>query len=382
MRYNFSDTLFVLLLFLLFFIAVFLFTAHKGKRISNFLIGAFFLVIFLNLTDSFLLLKQVYINAPAWALWGSSFLLLSGPLMYFYTQSVIYRQFYFSRKKVVHFLPFLILFLFSEISYLAVSREQQLNILNGILARKIPPMVYLVSVAVYSHFMVYLFLSKKILGDYRLAAANKYSESEKITIAWLNQTIWFFLFLMLIGAANGWLSFQSLKEPYFYLLGATIFLLLLYVIFILFKALRNPGLFSTWNEQELKDAVQTARQDLPDQGTIEKQELIKKLLLYMQSNKPYLEPELTIDELATRLLVKPKLLSQAINDQLRKNFFEFINQYRIEEAKRMLDNPTDKKITVLEVMYDAGFNSKSSFNTLFKKYTGLTPSEFKRQHLP
>jgi AraC-like DNA-binding protein len=58
-----------------------------------------------------------------------------------------------------------------------------------------------------------------------------------------------------------------------------------------------------------------------------------------------------------------------------------VNRYRIEEAKRLLTNPPDKKITVLEVLYEVGFNSKSSFNTLFKKYTGLTPSEFKKQHL-
>jgi AraC-like DNA-binding protein len=101
----------------------------------------------------------------------------------------------------------------------------------------------------------------------------------------------------------------------------------------------------------------------------------------MQSAKPYLEPELTLDELATQLSVKPKMLSQTINELLRQNFFEFINHYRIEEAKRLLTNPKDKKITVLEVMYEVGFNSKSSFNTIFKKNTGLTPSEFKKNHL-
>jgi len=58
-----------------------------------------------------------------------------------------------------------------------------------------------------------------------------------------------------------------------------------------------------------------------------------------------------------------------------------ISNIRIEEAKRLLTNPKDKKITVLEVMYEVGFNSKSSFNTLFKKYTGVTPSEIKRNSI-
>src|SRR5207253_4265417 len=106
-----------------------------------------------------------------------------------------------------------------------------------------------------------------------------------------------------------------------------------------------------------------------------------RLQNYMQQNKPFLDSELTLDELAVQLQVKPKLLSQTINEVAQQNFFEFINHYRIEEAKRLLTNPKDKKITVLEVMYEVGFNSKSSFNTLFKKATGLTPSEFKKNHL-
>jgi AraC-like DNA-binding protein len=99
----------------------------------------------------------------------------------------------------------------------------------------------------------------------------------------------------------------------------------------------------------------------------------------MQSEKPYLEPELSLDELALQLSIKPRVLSQAINDILQQNFFDFINRYRIEEARRLLTNPADKKITVLEVLYKVGFNSKSSFNTLFKKYTGLTPTEFRNK---
>jgi len=67
---------------------------------------------------------------------------------------------------------------------------------------------------------------------------------------------------------------------------------------------------------------------------------------------------------------------------LGQNFYDFINRYRILEAKQLLTNPKDPKITVLEVLYEVGFNSKSSFNTLFKKYTGLTPTEFRKKQQP
>ena len=90
--------------------------------------------------------------------------------------------------------------------------------------------------------------------------------------------------------------------------------------------------------------------------------------------------ELTLDQLAGQLSMKAKLLSQVINEVLGQNFFDFINRYRIQEARRLLTNPVDPKVTVLEILYEVGFNSKSSFNTLFKKYTGLTPTEFRRRY--
>jgi AraC-like DNA-binding protein len=105
--------------------------------------------------------------------------------------------------------------------------------------------------------------------------------------------------------------------------------------------------------------------------------VLAQLRGHMEMGRPWLEPDLTLEQLAAQLKLRPKLLSQAINEGLGQNFFEFINTYRIEEAKRLLTDPADKKITVLEVLYAVGFNSKSSFNTVFKKQTGLTPSEFK-----
>jgi AraC-like DNA-binding protein len=381
MQFNFSDILFTLVLFLLFFISVFLFTSDKGKRISNILIGSFFLTLCLNLADSFLLLKQVYFQYPGWAGWGSNLLLLCGPLIFFYTQSVIYKDFHFTKRKLLHFLPFLVLFFVAEISYLAAGHQMQIKILNSIIERKIPAVIYLASCVIYIHFFIYLFIALRSVNRYEFAASNQYSEAQKVTLGWLKTIIYFFLALMLVSAVNSYLSFRSLGQAYFFLLSFTIFLLLLFIIFVLFKALRNPAIFSVWEEKEIEEAVQTARYAASPMQDDEKKRILEKLLQHMQSQRPYLEPELTLNDLAAQIAVKPKLLSQVINELLHKNFFEFINHYRIEEAKRLLNNPKDKKITVLEVMYEVGFNSKSSFNTLFKKDTGLTPGEFKKNSL-
>jgi len=381
MQFSFSDTLFTLVLFLLLFISVFLFTSDKGKRISNILIGGFFLTLFLNLTDSFLLLRQVYFQYPQWAGWGSNLLLLCGPLIFLYTQSVIYKDFHFTKGKLLHFLPFIVLFFVAEISYLAAGHQMQIKILNSIIERKIPAIIYLAASGIYIHFFVYLFIALRSINRYEFAASNQYSEAQKVTLGWLKTIIYFFLALMLISAVNSYLSFRSRGQAYFFLLSLTIFLLMLFIIFVLFKALHNPAIFSVWEEKEINEAAQTRKYATSPMQEDEKKCILDNLLQHMQSQRPYLEPELTLNDLAAQIAVKPKLLSQVINELLHQNFFEFINHYRIEEAKQLLTNPKDKKITVLEVMYEVGFNSKSSFNTLFKKHTGLTPGEFKKNSL-
>jgi AraC-like DNA-binding protein len=102
----------------------------------------------------------------------------------------------------------------------------------------------------------------------------------------------------------------------------------------------------------------------------------------MNKEKPYLMSSLTLKELADKLDMNPRILSQIINDRKKQNFYDFINSYRIEDAKLLLANPAKRKMTILEILYGVGFNSKSVFNTTFKKYTGLTPSEYKKRHLP
>ncbi len=101
----------------------------------------------------------------------------------------------------------------------------------------------------------------------------------------------------------------------------------------------------------------------------------------MRAEKPFLDSDLKLNDLAEQLDIKPHHLSQIINENLGVNFREFLNQYRIEEAKQRLMNPDFAHYSVLGIAYSAGFKSKSSFNYAFKKYTGVTPTHFRNQHL-
>ena len=101
----------------------------------------------------------------------------------------------------------------------------------------------------------------------------------------------------------------------------------------------------------------------------------------MEKEKPYLEMGLTLAVLAGKLFVSSNHLSQVINEKLNKSFFDFVNGYRVEEAKRLLVSPLSSRLSILGIGMEAGFSSKSAFYTSFKKLTGMTPSKFKVQGL-
>lgn len=101
----------------------------------------------------------------------------------------------------------------------------------------------------------------------------------------------------------------------------------------------------------------------------------------MREYKPYLLPDITLDILAEKLNIASRDLSLVFNRHFDSNFYEFINRYRIEEAMKMLADPKHKTKTITHIYLDVGFNSKSVFNTFFKKHVGKTPSEYRQEQL-
>ncbi|UZR97717.1 helix-turn-helix domain-containing protein [Chondrinema litorale] len=111
------------------------------------------------------------------------------------------------------------------------------------------------------------------------------------------------------------------------------------------------------------------------------EELKRKLKNAMLREKVFLNPDLTLNDLASKLDIKSTELSNFINNNLGKNYNDFVNEYRVEEFKQLMTTPTtDAKATIIELAYDAGFNSKASFNRIFKQFTGMTPTQFKKSN--
>ncbi|MFP2997790.1 helix-turn-helix domain-containing protein [Spongiivirga sp. MCCC 1A20706] len=146
------------------------------------------------------------------------------------------------------------------------------------------------------------------------------------------------------------------------------FLFSLVIIFFSFWALKNPFLFRVPAEKYKHSPIDDA----------EAFQLVERLKKLMNSEKPYLNPSLTLLELSTKLAVSSKALSQAINQTESLNYSQFVSKYRIEEVKRLLRSDSHAKFTIAAIAYDSGFNSISSFNAAFKKHTGTTALDFRK----
>ena len=105
----------------------------------------------------------------------------------------------------------------------------------------------------------------------------------------------------------------------------------------------------------------------------------EKLLSYIHTNKPYLNNDLRLVQLADKIGFSSHILSKLINEKSKKNFNQFINEYRLEEAKKLLIENSEARIKT--IYFDVGFNNKATFNTAFKNKFNCTPSEYKRKNL-
>ncbi|MEL6306365.1 MAG: helix-turn-helix domain-containing protein, partial [Bacteroidota bacterium] len=176
----------------------------------------------------------------------------------------------------------------------------------------------------------------------------------------------FWVISIFLGNLIIWLAYY-LVGYISYIVGALSFSFIFYVLVTLIYFRKSQsGLF----DKSLKYANKTI--DSEDIATI-----TNGLKVLMDKEKIYIQPDLKLSDLASKLKVSTHTLSQFLNERLGKSFPSYINEYRIQEAKQLIRS--DHRIKLEAVAYDSGFNSKSTFNAAFKKITGVTPSKFKEQ---
>jgi AraC-like DNA-binding protein len=197
---------------------------------------------------------------------------------------------------------------------------------------------------------------------------NSFSSIEKVNLSWMTFVLGGFSVKWLCDV---WYFVNNLMQiPSDVPLVLSRFFLFLFINIIIYKGLRQPEIFS--------GIIESHPEKDPFLSNSLQQKYIGQLKDYMETNRPHLDPDLTLMDLAEKTSIPYRALSEVINNGLKQNYYDFINGYRIRESQKLLSEKSSKFTTVLEVLYEVGYNSKSSFNAAFKKHTGMTPTEFKK----
>jgi AraC-like DNA-binding protein len=208
----------------------------------------------------------------------------------------------------------------------------------------------------------YVIWSALLLRKHEVNVREQFSDVEKIDLRWLR--------MLTYGLGVIWLLVIVFRSDPLTFSGVVVF-----VFLIGFFGVRQGEIFSHGLLQPESDED---KKKYPKSGLTEEAatKLHQALIQLMTENALYKKAELSIDDLSEKLDVHANYLSQVINQKEKKNFYDFVNAYRIEEFKRLIAMPRNQNLTLLSVAFDCGFNSKSSFNRYFKKATGQTPSEY------
>ena len=371
MKVGFIDIILFVLFFQILSLTPFLLFNNQKKGLSNKILALFLLSKALCISNfiSFRLFSYTLEYFPHAFFFGSSFTVLWGPGIYFYNKSLVNIDFKFKRKDLVHLIPFAAHFLYLLFAFhlnsAAIKRELVLNhaVFSPLSAQTILGLIHLI-------IFFYLLASLKVIIDYRSNIKNSFSSIEKINLSWM---IFVLAGFSIKWSADVWMYFNGilgLSEEFPLVISRLA--LFLFVNIVIYKGLKQPEIFSGILE------IQPTKKPFLSKSLEEK--YLDKLSLYMGEKKPYLNPDITLMDLAEQVSIPYRALSEVINNKLKQNFYDFINSYRIHESKKLLSEKSDRFKTILEVLYEVGYNSKSSFNNAFKKFTGMTPTEYKRSY--
>jgi len=298
---------------------------------------------------------------------------LFAPFFYFYVCSMTGERIIFKGKTLWHLLPGLIFFLFF-LPERFNSFDIQLNYFHSFYS-KFPFKVEFFSIVVFIQIEAYVVLSIQKLKKYAAVIKSSYSDIERINLKWLYQ------FMILIAILNLSVVPVILYSQLELTLYIPLFASGLYMILV-WKSVNQPMVLSfEKKERELIIPIEPKK----NLSLILSEELGQKYKTMLEDfffkEKPYLNPELSIKKLAEDIKIQTHHLSWVINEKFECNFFDFINKYRVEEMKEKLMDERYKHIKIEEIAYSCGFNSKATFNRVFKKYCNLSPGEFQKQKI-
>ena len=316
---------------------------------------------------------------------------LFAPLLYLYARSVSESAASFKKTYLLHLIPVALVVLYMTPFYWQ-SGAAKLAVLQQPEGHPWTPDLRSINHVKFVYSFLYLALIIRLLTRHRERIKNTFSSIEHLNLAWLRNmtiggvTLWGIAFVIYLFGFFGSAP-DAAPDP---IEGYDDYVALAMAVFVYaigYLGLRQPEIFApplpraavSQDEERAADGAEPAKAQYAKSGMDPNRARrhVEALLRLMETEKPYKKSDLTLQELAEALSVSPHNLSELINTQLGKNFYDFVNGYRVEEVQRRLADPSAAHLTMLALGLEAGFNSKSSFNAVFKKHTAMTPSQYR-----
>ena len=365
-----------------FFFAVLALT-KKRKEVADYILAALFLILCYQLGVNYIMVTDYRESFPHLIGTSGPMSLLYGPLLFFFIKNFISAKHIFKPKYLFHLVPFILDYFDAFVNFYGQSGQEKIQDLIKIMDGQ-PDADLAVFLIVRSiHPIIYCLWSISVLTVHRKNLKKLYSfTSEKLTLDWLWYLTWsmlvvgtaaFILNLIIVfGDVADWVELRMI----------VLAIAALWVFFLGYYSIKKTPFYRSYHIDGLDtlelDAI-TKQPEKYEKTRLKEDEipgLKKKLLDYLYEEKPYLNKNLSIGELSEAIDVPTYQLSQLINDQLGKSFFELINSYRVDEVKQRFFEPKYSNLTLLGIAMECGFNSKASFNRIFKQLTNQTPTEY------
>jgi len=342
--------------------------AKRPLENSDVIAAAFMLLLTLPMLEKLLLDGSIKLPYLGFSLFSGSPLAF-GPFLYLYARSVITPGSPRTPHLLIHFLPFLA----SIVVFLAMGLSRPATILD---------------ILIVISFLTYTLRIVALLRAHAKCIQDYFShDSIAINLRWLGWlTLGFFLAyaMVILGEFISGPGGSQVPDARVMRDAGTLF----FAVVFGFCAIKQPVLFKAGIRKSPEPGL-PGMEELPARkyeksGLVEKEAatLLARLEERMLSAKPWLDPDLTIEDLALALGVQRHHLTQIINERLGKNFYRFVNEFRVGEVKRKIALGEAERLSILGVALDAGFNSKSAFNEAFKGIMDCTPSEYRKSVRP
>lgn len=304
-------------------------------------------------------------------------LFLLGPVLYFYTQSLLNASFKITKRDYIHFAPAFLYLVYSLVVF--VTDKLILSELYFYADQRDKDFDAWYQVAGLASMLFYLVLSFRFYGNYKKIAFETVSFADSILFKWLKHFFIAFIFILFIRVLlfilnPEWGAFG--RKFWYYLCFSSL------SYYIALSGYSNTVKAMIPIDRSIDEVPSPETQTQPTEkkkatSTIPDTELWKqKLLDLMLVEKNYKNPSLTVSDVATKLDTTPKLISSIVNSGFKMNFNDFINYYRVEAVKEKLKKNEQETKTLLGIALECGFNSKATFNRAFKKHTAFSPKEF------